>query len=68
MKLGRSLVSDLCLSVDPKSWRDSIHFLAISAAFMGYGDASLMLDDMSGGTIYCDECEHEIDMTTKYTI
>jgi hypothetical protein len=68
MKLGRSLVSELYLSVAPKSRRDSIHFLAISAAFMGYGDVSLMLDDMSDGTIYCDECEHEIDMTTKYTI
>ena len=68
MKQGRSLVSELYLSLAPKTWLESIQFLSISAAFMGYGDVSLMLDDMSGGTIYCDECEHEIDMTTKYTI
>ena len=68
MKSGRSLVSEIYLNVAPKSWQESIQFLSISAAFMGYGDISLMLDDMSGGTIYCNECEHEIDMTTKYTI
>jgi hypothetical protein len=68
MQLGRSLVSELYLNASPKSWKESIQFLSISAAFMGYGDVSLMLDDISGGTIYCDECEHEIDMTTKYTI
>lgn len=68
MKLGRTLVSELYLTVAPRSWRESIQFLSISAAFMGRGDISLMLDEISGGTIYCDECEHEIDMTTKYTI
>lgn len=67
MKSGRSLVSELYLNVAPKSWQESIQFLSISAAFMGYGDISLMLDDMSGGTIYCNECEHKIDMTTKYS-
>jgi hypothetical protein len=68
MKSGRTLVAELYLTVPHKSWRESIQFLSISAAFMGSGDVSLMLDEMSGGTIYCEQCEHEIDMTTKYTI
>jgi hypothetical protein len=68
MLQGRILVSELYLNVSPKSWKDSIQFLSISAAFLGFGDVSLMLGEMTGGTIQCDVCDQEIDMTTKYMI
>jgi hypothetical protein len=68
MKSGRLLVSELYLNTNPKSWSQSVEFLSIAAAFMGFGDVSRMLLDISGGWIQCENCDNTIDMTKQYTI
>ena len=68
IQVGRSLIAELYVNRKSGSWKDAIEFLSTAAAFMEYGDISLMLGEMSSGSVYCEECENEIDMTKQYTI